>query len=75
MALTPAGSEVVEDALKAYLDESEEVLEVLSDEERDTLAELLRKLLVGLEGPKSTEPEPEDRRARARAGRPLKRFE
>jgi DNA-binding MarR family transcriptional regulator len=51
VSLTPEGKGVAESALKAYLEASEEALEVLSDEERDTLAELLRKLLVGLEGP------------------------
>ena len=37
--------------MTAYLGAGEQALAVLTDDERETLAELLRKLLVGLEGP------------------------
>lgn len=49
--LTPEGRRAAESALAAYLGAGEQALSVLSEEEKDTLAELLRKLLVGLEGP------------------------
>lgn len=51
VSLTPEGKGAAENALTAYLGAGEEALSVLTDQERDTLAELLRKLLVGLEGP------------------------
>ena len=50
VTLTPEGTDVVEQALRGYLGASEEVLGVLNDKERRTLAALLRKLLLGLEG-------------------------
>jgi len=53
VSLTPAGQGAAEGAVKAYLTAGEEALRVLDDDERATLAELLRKLLVGLEGPAS----------------------
>lgn len=49
--LTPQGRGAAEKALTAYLGAGEQALSVLTDDERETLAELLRKLLVGLEGP------------------------
>lgn len=51
VSLTPEGRGAAESALTAYLGAGEQALSVLSEEEKDTLAELLRKLLVGLEGP------------------------
>ncbi|HEU4868174.1 MAG TPA: MarR family transcriptional regulator [Actinomycetota bacterium] len=51
VSLTPAGRGAAESALTAYLGAGEQALSVLSDDEQETLAELLRKLLVGLEGP------------------------
>lgn len=48
--LTPEGRGAAEEALTAYLGAGEQALSVLTDDERETLAELLRKLLVGLEG-------------------------
>lgn len=49
VTLTPQGSGVVEQALKAYLRTSKKVLSVLEQEEKKILAGLLRKLLVELE--------------------------
>lgn len=51
VSLTPEGQGAAENAVKAYLDAGKDALMVLTEEERATLAELLRKLLVGLEGP------------------------
>ena len=51
VSLTPEGKRAAEGALTAYLGAGEQALAVLTEEERETLAELLRKLLVGLEGP------------------------
>lgn len=51
VSLTPEGRGAAESALTAYLGAGEQALSVLSEDEKDTLAELLRKLLVGLEGP------------------------
>lgn len=50
MTLTPEGNDVVEDAIKAYLSAADEVIEVLDHDEQLQLAELLRKILVRLEG-------------------------
>jgi DNA-binding MarR family transcriptional regulator len=50
VTLTPEGRGVAERALKTYLQASEDVLSVLDEDERATLVELLRKLLVELEG-------------------------
>lgn len=75
MTLTPEGRDVVEGALDAYLNASEEALEVLSVEERNTLAELLRKLLVALEGTTETESEESAKPARVKLSRPMRRFE
>jgi hypothetical protein len=50
VTLTPEGRAVAERAVKTYLQAAEEVLGILEDEERATLVELLRKLLVALEG-------------------------
>jgi DNA-binding MarR family transcriptional regulator len=78
VSLTPEGKGVAENALQAYLQASEEALAVLSETERVTLAELLRKLLVGLEGPVSrTGPEGESdpKPAKARTPRPKQRFQ
>lgn len=54
MTLTSEGNDVVEDAIKAYLSAADEIVEVLDDDERRQLAELLRKILVRLEGAGST---------------------
>jgi DNA-binding MarR family transcriptional regulator len=51
VTLTPEGRAVAERAVKTYLQTAEEVLGILEDEERAALVELLRKLLVALEGP------------------------
>ena len=51
VSLTPEGEGAAEDAVKAYLKAGEGAVRVLTEKERATLAELLRKLLVGLEGP------------------------
>lgn len=51
VSLTPEGRGAAENALSAYLGAGEQALSVLTEDEKDTLAELLRKLLVGLEGP------------------------
>lgn len=50
MTLTSEGNDVVEDAIKAYLGAADEVVDVLDHNERLQLAELLRKILVRLEG-------------------------
>jgi hypothetical protein len=76
--LTPAGRMVAESALQAYLDASEEALDVLSETERDTLAELLRKLLVGLEGAVPKTAPAEDaagKPPRPKDSRPKQRFQ
>jgi len=75
MTLTPEGRDVVESALGAYLGASEEALGVLSDEERVALAELLRKLLMALEGATETEAEENSKPARLKVSRPMRRFE
>lgn len=50
VTLTPEGRGLAERALETYLQTSEDVLAVLDEEERATLVELLRKLLVQFEG-------------------------
>jgi DNA-binding MarR family transcriptional regulator len=75
MRLTPEGSDVVADALKAYLESSREALDVLNEDEQATLAELLRKLLVGLEGTTRTPALAASRPGRPKSSRPIKRFE
>lgn len=50
MTLTSEGSDVVESAITAYLQAADEIVDVLDRDERLTLAELLRKILVRLEG-------------------------
>ncbi len=75
MTLTPEGSDVAEDALKAYLESSKEILAVLTDEEQATLSELLRKLLVGLEGTTPASSETAARAPRPKSARPRARFE
>jgi DNA-binding MarR family transcriptional regulator len=77
VSLTPEGQGVAESALAAYLEASEEALSVLSDKERNTLAELLRKLLVGLEGPvlrAAPDGEAGPKPSKGRAARPKQRF-
>lgn len=54
MTLTSEGNDVVEGAIKAYLSAADEIVEVLDQDERRQLAELLRKILVRLEGADST---------------------
>lgn len=50
VTLTPEGRSIAERALETYLKASEDVLGVLDKDEQATLVELLRKLLVQLEG-------------------------
>lgn len=75
VSLTPEGRGAAENAVASYLAAGEEALSVLTDEERTTLAELLRKLLVGLEGP-AHRPQPSHPPARPKfpTGRPKRRF-
>jgi DNA-binding MarR family transcriptional regulator len=76
MALTAEGKGLVQKALESYLGASEEVLQVLTENERRVLAELLRKLLVGLEGPKQAAEAAEPARApRSKTARSPHRFE
>ncbi len=73
VSLTPEGQGAAELALKAYLGAGEQALSVLTDDERETLSELLRKLLVGLEGrvkPEEGPPKP----AKGGHNRPKSRF-
>ncbi len=77
VSLTPEGEGAAEDAVKAYLAAGEEALMVLSDSERSVLAELLRKLLVGLEGPAQRSEPSEDsvtKPAKAGTSRDKRRF-
>ena len=77
VSLTPEGQGAAEDALTAYLGAGEQALSVLTSEERETLAEILRKLLMGLEGP-AKKPAPEDSQTKApkvRDPRPKARFQ
>ncbi|MEX2586479.1 MAG: hypothetical protein WD602_00605 [Actinomycetota bacterium] len=67
MTLTSEGNDVVEDAIKAYLGAADEVVEVLDHNERLQLAELLRKILVRLEG--SGAPGPDDAQTPAAASK------
>ena len=48
--LSPRGRELVERIIPAHLDNERRMLAALSDSERDTLADLLRRLLVEFEG-------------------------
>lgn len=77
MSLTVEGREVVEQGLNAYLGASERAVDVLDEAERQTLAALLRKLLVGLEGPSPEEAVAEIKppASRPRDARPRHRFE
>jgi DNA-binding MarR family transcriptional regulator len=77
VSLTPEGQGAAENALTAYLGAGEQALSVLSEEEKETLAELLRKLLVGLEGPakKSEAAREQPRPAKANQARPRSRFQ
>lgn len=76
VSLTPEGRGAAENALTAYLAAGERALSVLSEEEKDTLAELLRKLLVGLEGParKGEAPQEPGKPAKVKEARPKSRF-
>jgi len=49
VALTPAGRKVVDEALTAHVENEHRLLASLTQEERRTLARLLRKLLLGFE--------------------------
>jgi DNA-binding MarR family transcriptional regulator len=49
VALTPKGLRVIEEAVRAHTDNELRLLACLADGERDTLARLLRKLLVEFE--------------------------
>lgn len=73
MALTAEGRDRVGSALESYVDASEDVLDVLSEQERLVLAELLRKLLVGLEGTRSGAA-PGTRTPKPKPARPAGRF-
>lgn len=73
VSLTAEGRGAAEQAVSSYLAAGEEALTVLTEEERATLAELLRKLLVGLEGPAQPR-EQDSARARAAQGAPKRRF-
>ena len=77
VSLTPEGEETAEGAVKAYLKAGEQALEALSEKERAVLAELLRKLLVGLEGPAPApdrQQEPGEATMRANQLPPKRRF-
>jgi DNA-binding MarR family transcriptional regulator len=50
VALTTKGLELLEAAIPAHLANEERLLSALTDEEQDTLADLLRKLLASYEG-------------------------
>jgi DNA-binding MarR family transcriptional regulator len=50
IALTPQGSELVERAVPAHLDNQARLLSALTSEEQTQLGDLLRKLLLSLEG-------------------------
>lgn len=63
MTLTDEGNHVVEEAIKAYLQAADDVVDVLDHNERLLLAELLRKVLVRLENS-------EDGGARTQPARP-----
>lgn len=58
MTLTSEGNDVVEDAIKASLAAADEVVDVLDHNERLQLAELLRKILVRLEGEEKPDASP-----------------
>jgi len=75
MSLTPEGSDVVEGALKAYLQSSKQMLEVLTEEEQATLAELLRKLLLALEGTTRPPVEAASKPSRSNGSRRRARFQ
>ncbi|HEX2052268.1 MAG TPA: MarR family transcriptional regulator [Actinomycetota bacterium] len=77
VSLTPEGRAAAESSVASYLEAGEEALSVLSEDERVTLAEILRKLLVGLEGPaQPAESEPATAaKSKAAAGRPKRRFQ
>lgn len=79
IGLTPQGAGVAENALKAYLGAGEQALSVLSDDERETLSELLHKLLVGLEGCSMRDVEVDEgasgRQTKAQPSRPKSRFQ
>jgi DNA-binding MarR family transcriptional regulator len=77
VSLTPEGRGAAENAFTAYLGAGEEALAVLSEGERETLAELLRKLLVGLEGParKGSNEDASVKPARTKDLRPKSRFQ
>jgi DNA-binding MarR family transcriptional regulator len=57
IALTPAGREVFERVVPAHLANEERLLAALSDEDRQLLAGLLRKLLIEFEGSRPAEPD------------------
>ncbi len=50
VAMTPRGRELIERIIPAHLDNERRMLAALTDAERDTLADLLRRLLVEFEG-------------------------
>jgi DNA-binding MarR family transcriptional regulator len=75
MSLTREGSDAVEQALKAYLQSSKEVLATLTEEEQAQLAELLKKLLVALEGTEQPGIEQASKPSRPSTSRRRGRFE
>lgn len=83
VTLTPQGNDMVERGLEAYLDASQDALQVLDRDEQRSLCNLLRKLLVSLEGnleagkqPGDSAPEGEQpKTGRRDKPRPVSRFE
>lgn len=73
VSLTPEGRAAAENAVRSYLDAGEGALGVLTEQERATLADLLRKLLMGLEGPVAAE-DPRPVPEKPPLGRPRSRF-
>jgi DNA-binding MarR family transcriptional regulator len=58
IGLTDAGRAVVDEALVAHLANEDRLLTALPPAKRAQLAELLRELLLSLEGPAQAEPQP-----------------
>jgi DNA-binding MarR family transcriptional regulator len=53
VTLTPAGREHAEEVVRAHLSNQARLLSPLSEEEQATLAGLLRRLLLAIEGPRN----------------------
>jgi len=56
--LTTEGLDLIEVAVEAHVEREEELLGSLSGEDREQLADLLRKLLVSMQGAESSETKP-----------------